>query len=149
MDVPALFEKFPYLREALTAFAVIFVDVCALLILAASRRERRRGSKSWAKESHSYMLQCGQNLYSLSAAEILIGRHPCADIHFPDNEVSRFHALLSLCDGTWIIEDLGAQNGVLVNSRRITQPCRIRRGDVVTVGKRQLTVVKASHERSV
>ncbi|MCQ2418024.1 MAG: FHA domain-containing protein [Oscillospiraceae bacterium] len=142
VDLSPLFEQYPLLREAATAFAVIFVNFCALVILIAAARERRRGDHRWIKEGKGYMLSCGSECYTLGAAEILIGRHPCADIRFDDKEISRFHALLTLSNGKWHIEDIGAHNGVIVNGVRIQQRCRLHQNDVITIGKRHLTVIK-------
>ena len=146
MDLTELFEKYPYLREGLTAFAVIFVDICALLILIAAGRERRRGDRLWAREGRGYMLAMGTTFFPLGAAEILIGRHPAADIRFNDNEISRFHALLTLTDGQWSIEDIGAQNGILVNGQRITRPRTLHQNDRIQIGKRCLTVVRGNEK---
>lgn len=147
MDLTVLFEQYPYLREAITAAAVIFVNLCALFILIAAKRERRFDDRHWIRESRGYMLVCGDQAYPLGAAEVLIGRHPAADIRFPDTEISRFHALLSLSDGQWRIEDIGAQNGVLVNGRRIHKPCILHQNDAITIGKRRLIVVKGAEGR--
>ena len=144
MDFTAFFEQYPYLREAVTAFVVIFVDICALVILIAAGRERRRGDRVWAREGKGYMLACGSEFYPLGAAEILIGRHPAADIQFDDNDISRFHALLTMSNGQWSIEDIGASNGVTVNGRRIGQPCLLHQNDQIVIGKRRLTVVRAA-----
>ena len=51
MDIQEIFRQYPYFREAATAFVVIFVNICALVILIAAGRERRRGDRRWAKES--------------------------------------------------------------------------------------------------
>ena len=142
LDFQPLFEQYPYIREAATAFVVIFVNLSALMILLAAGRERRRGDRRWLKESHGYMLACQGTVYPLGAAEVLIGRHPSSDICFPDNEISRFHALLTFSDGRWRIEDVGAHNGVMVNGKRITEPCTLHQNDIITVGKRRLTVIK-------
>ena len=142
MDFTPLFEQYPFFREAATAAVVIFVDIVALVILIAAGRERRRGDRRWAREGRGYMLACEGQIFPLGAAEILIGRHPCADIRFEDSEISRFHALLTLSNGKWQIEDLGASNGVSVNGRRITKPCTLHRNDAVMIGKRRLVVIK-------
>ncbi len=142
MDFTILFEQYPFLREAATAFVVIFVDICALVILIAAGRERRRGDRRWAKEGRGYMLACAGELYPLGAAEVLIGRHPSADIQFSDHEISRFHALLTLSNGKWKIEDIGAHNGVLVNGKKITKPCTLHQNDSIKIGNRKLIVVK-------
>ncbi|MBR6419737.1 MAG: FHA domain-containing protein [Oscillospiraceae bacterium] len=144
MDLTELFSQYPYLREGITAIVVIFVDICALTILIAAGRERRTGDRRWAKEGRGLMLMCGNEVYPLGAAELLIGRHPSADIHFYDDEISRFHALLTLQNGKWQIEDAGASNGVIVNGTRITKPHTLKRNDVIRIGKRELTVVKGS-----
>ncbi|MBR3267384.1 MAG: FHA domain-containing protein [Oscillospiraceae bacterium] len=144
MDFTELFEKYPYLREATTAFVVIFADICALMILIAAARERRRGDRLWAREGRGYMLASGATFYPLGAAEILIGRHPAADIRFDDNEISRFHALLTLSNGQWTIEDIGAQNGIFVNGRRVTQPRILHQNDLIQIGRRRLTVVRGT-----
>ena len=144
MEISELFEKYPYLREAMTAFVVIFVDICALVILIAAGRERRRGDRLWAREGRGFMLASGATFYPLGAAEILIGRHPAADIRFDDKEISRFHALLTLSNGQWSIEDIGAQNGILVNGRRISQPHILHQNDRIQIGRRCLTVVRGT-----
>ena len=144
MDLTSFFSQYPLLRAGLTAAVVIFVDFCALVILLTAGRERRHGDKRWAKESRGLMLVCGEETYPLGAAELVIGRHPAADIRFRDAEISRFHALLTLSNGCWQIEDISSGNGVTVNGRRIDAPCRIRSNDQIRIGKRTLRVVKGS-----
>lgn len=80
--------------------------------------------------------------YPLGAAELLIGRHPSADIRLADVEISRFHALLTLYDGKWHIEDLGSAGGTYVNGVRITAVRTLHRDDEIRVGKRRLIVVR-------
>ena len=144
MDLTPLFAKYPFLREAATAFVVIFVDIVALVILLAAARERHRGDRGWAMEGHGFMLACEGKVYPLGAAEILIGRHPYADIRFSDSEVSRFHALLSLSGGKWQIEDIGAQNGVAVNGHRISKPCTLHHRDAIMIGKHRMVVIRGT-----
>lgn len=135
-------ENLPNLRVALTVFVVIFVDFCALMILVAAGRERRRGDQNWASEGRRYMLTERGINYPLGAAELLIGRHPSADIRLADVEISRFHALLTLYDGKWHIEDLGSAGGTYVNGVRITTVRTLHRDDEIRVGKRRLIVVR-------
>ncbi|MBR5405448.1 MAG: FHA domain-containing protein [Oscillospiraceae bacterium] len=141
MDLSKLLSNDPLLRAGLSAAAVIFVDLCALVILIAASRERRHSDRRWAHENRGFMLACGENLYPLGAAEIVIGRHPSADIRFRDGEISRFHAILTLSAGNWQIEDLSG-NGVTVNGRRIDAPCILHRNDVIGIGRRKLTVIR-------
>ena len=88
------------------------------------------------------MLSCGGEIYPLGAAELVIGRHPAADIRFPDPEISRFHAVLTLSGGVWQIEDVSSGNGVTVNGRPIESPCKTPPNDRIRIGKRVLRVVK-------
>ncbi len=138
------FAEAPVLREALTAVVVIFTDICALMILLASGRERRRGDRIWAKEGKGYMLVCGDTSFPLGAAEILIGRHISADIRMQEAEISRFHAILVLSEGSWRIEDLGSAGGTYVNGVRIHKPRMLRVNDKIRIGTNTLTVVRGS-----
>jgi len=142
MDLTQFFAQYPNLRELLTAIAVIFVDICGLTILVSAVRERRHGDANWRREGHSLMLRCGEDVFPLGAAEIVIGRHPASDIRFLDADISRFHALITLSNGKWCIEDLGGVNGVTVNGGRIREPRVLHASDVIVIGKRKLTVIK-------
>lgn len=137
-----LFADTAVARDAVTAFVVIFTDFCALMILLAASRERKRGDRLWASEGHGFMLSDGEQLYPLGAAEILIGRHSGADIRLYDTEISRFHALLTLQDGCWRIEDLHSAGGTYVNGTRIRSPRVLHRNDRICIGSRTFTVVK-------
>lgn len=57
-----------------------------------------------------------------------------------DTFVSQVHARAFDRDGTLWVEDAGSTNGTLVNSKRITQPMKLRKGDKVQVGE---TVLEA------
>jgi pSer/pThr/pTyr-binding forkhead associated (FHA) protein len=57
-----------------------------------------------------------------------------------DTFVSQVHARAFDRDGTLWVEDAGSTNGTLVNSKRITQPVKLRKGDRVQVGE---TVLEA------
>ncbi|HUI47806.1 MAG TPA: FHA domain-containing protein [Acidimicrobiia bacterium] len=57
-----------------------------------------------------------------------------------DTFVSQVHARAFDRDGTLWVEDAGSTNGTLVNSKRITQPMKLRKGDRIQVGE---TVLEA------
>ena len=57
-----------------------------------------------------------------------------------DTFVSQVHARAFDRDGTLWVEDAGSTNGTLVNSKRITEPMKLRKGDRVQVGE---TVLEA------
>ena len=148
MDLSQFFAQYPNLRELLTAIAVIFVDICGLMILVSAVRERAHGDAIWMREGHGLMLKCGEDVFPLGAAEVVIGRHPAADIRFLDADMSRFHALISLSGGKWSIEDLGGANGVTVNGTRIQAPRVLHPSDVIIIGTRKFTVIKGKKEES-
>lgn len=73
-----------------------------------------------------YRLLCmtGPNkgkVYYLTGKRVIIGRGETADIQIVDTKISREHAELSFADNNYIITDLGAQNGVIVNDTKIKQ----------------------------
>jgi pSer/pThr/pTyr-binding forkhead associated (FHA) protein len=57
-----------------------------------------------------------------------------------DTFVSQVHARAFDREGTLWVEDAGSTNGTLVNSKRISQPMKLRKGDRVQVGE---TVLEA------
>jgi hypothetical protein len=73
--------------------------------------------------------------------DVTIGRGGgCAVPLTFDTFVSQVHARAFDRDGTLWVEDAGSTNGTLVNSKRITQPIKLRKGDRVQVGE---TVLEA------
>lgn len=144
MDFSQFFNDTPAVRDAITAIVVIFTDFCALMILLAASRERKRGDRLWANEGRGFMLSTAEQHYPLGAAEILIGRHASADIRLYDADVSRFHAMLVLQDGSWRIEDLDSAGGTYVNDTRIRAPRVLHQNDKIRIGHSTFTVVKGS-----
>ena len=67
--------------------------------------------------------------------ELVVGRDPACDIVLGDPSVSRRHARIFLADGAVYAEDLGSQNGTMVNGSLIHMPCRLRSGDALTTGE--------------
>jgi pSer/pThr/pTyr-binding forkhead associated (FHA) protein len=73
--------------------------------------------------------------------DVTIGRGGgCAVPLTFDTFVSQVHARASNRDGRLWVEDAGSTNGTLVNSKRISQPMKLRKGDRVQVGE---TVLEA------
>ncbi len=70
--------------------------------------------------------------------EVRLGRSRSNAIVLSDGKVSRNHARLDPVRDTYILTDLGSANGTLVNGVRITQPVRLRDGDLINVGDTQL-----------
>jgi len=73
-------------------------------------------------------------------ATLTIGRSSRADLVLSDALLSREHARIYRDGNTWTIEDLHSRNGTRLNGELVTEPKRIRRGDVVTLGGCTLTI---------
>ncbi len=123
--------------------AVVILDLFALSVIFAVRREAKLCQKRWQKLSANMELQYNDLHYPLEADEILLGRHISADIRFSDPSVSRYHAVMTVSNGVWSITDLDARGGTFVNDRRIHQ-VRLMPGDEVRLGN---TVVRFRRQK--
>ena len=72
--------------------------------------------------------------YVLLGNRIVIGRSEKADIRLLDTKASREHAEVTKVGNGWYATDLGSQNGVVVNDRKITQQPLVE-GDKLIVGQ--------------
>jgi hypothetical protein len=74
----------------------------------------------------------------------VIGRAKSANLRILDDLVSRRHADISVAsrkgEKQLLITDLGSANGTFVNENRIAAPTPMQEGDVIGVGKTQLTL---------
>jgi pSer/pThr/pTyr-binding forkhead associated (FHA) protein len=73
--------------------------------------------------------------------ELRIGRMKENDLVVNNLAVSRFHAVLKTGTGgvLWI-EDLGSENGTLINGTRVEGSARVCEGDDITIGKHTLRI---------
>jgi phosphoserine phosphatase RsbU/P len=76
----------------------------------------------------------------LTQDRVTIGRSRTADIHLPDEWLSRRHAEIQRCEDGFYIVDLESKNGTLLNDARI-QRQRLMDGDVISIGDHRLTFV--------
>ncbi|MFQ5596109.1 MAG: FHA domain-containing protein [Anaerolineae bacterium] len=67
-----------------------------------------------------------------------LGRDLSNIVVLPDEGTSAQHALISMRDGHWWLEDLGSTNGTFLNGMRLDAPAIIAPGDVIRVGHVQL-----------
>ncbi len=67
-----------------------------------------------------------------------IGRERENDLVLTDPRVSRYHTLIELEAGQWVIRDLGSANGTFVNTQPISEPHPLSPDDRITVGDTDL-----------
>ena len=70
----------------------------------------------------------------------VVGRSGTADIHLPDDDVSRQHALLWREAGAIWLVDLDSSNGTFLNGERLGDVVDLSDGDRVTIGDVELTL---------
>jgi Nif-specific regulatory protein len=64
---------------------------------------------------------------------VRIGRDPTAELALSDRQASRHHAILSMEDGAWTVNDLGSRHGMRVNGAPCTRH-RLTDGDRIQIG---------------
>lgn len=72
--------------------------------------------------------------YVLSGNRIVIGRGDKVDIKLNDTKASREHAEVTKVGNNWVATDLGSQNGIMVNEKKVTQQ-QLNEGDKLIVGQ--------------
>jgi haloacetate dehalogenase len=80
--------------------------------------------------------------FDLDPGSRIIGRLPEAAVRIDGPGISRQHAELLVGAGTVLLHDLGSANGTLVNELRITEPTKLKDGDLIRVAN----VVLRFHE---
>jgi Protein of unknown function (DUF3662)/FHA domain len=90
------------------------------------------------RQSRALLLVDGKRMV-IGANGATIGRSRDCDIVLQDPNVSRHHATVKPRGGSWIVEDMGSTNGVVVNGRRIDHPRVLSAGDEIELGTATLT----------
>lgn len=72
--------------------------------------------------------------FVLMGNRIVIGRGEKADIKINDAKASREHCEVTKVGMNWVATDLGSQNGILVNDKKVTQQ-QLNEGDKLIVGQ--------------
>lgn len=125
----------------LCAVSVVILDLFAVSVILAARRESKLCRKRWQKVSAGLELRQNGRHYPLEADEILLGRHVSADIRLNDAAVSRYHAVMTVTGGVWSITDLNARSGTYVNNKKIRQK-KLAIGDCISMGNTKLYLAK-------
>lgn len=78
---------------------------------------------------------------------LIIGRSAPADLLLSDHLVSRRHARIFEEGGEWLLEDLGARNGTMLNGQVVSaaSPRRVAPGDIIRVGTTLVRVLARPH----
>jgi hypothetical protein len=67
--------------------------------------------------------------------EQTVGRAAGCQITLDDTYVSQLHArVFTGEDGQWFVEDLGSTNGTYLNTKRVSSPLAVKRGDQIKIG---------------
>ncbi len=85
--------------------------------------------------------------FALSSEHATIGRSRDSDIFLPDQWLSRHHAEVRRSGNGWVCVDLGSKNGTLLNGISLEDECRLRDGDVITLGEHAITFVEGPAAR--
>ena len=80
---------------------------------------------TWVNKGESYVLMGNR---------VVIGRGDRVDLRINDTKASREHAELTRVGNNWVVTDLGSQNGVVINDKKITQK-QLSEGDKLIVGQ--------------
>lgn len=100
-------------------------------------RTQRRG-RLVILSSESDQLAIGK-VYPLMPLTSL-GRSPANSVIIDDNYASSEHALVTLRDGRWWLEDRHSSNGTLLNGYKIEEAVVLSSGDVIEVGRVALKI---------
>lgn len=132
------FGELSAFKEIIAALAIIIVDISALVILCFCSKEKKAVQRQWENAARHVVLtdSSGGFQFKPNSQEILMGRHISADLRFTDMSVSRYHAILSLEDGIWVITDLGSKSGTYVNGQRVAKTRKLRPNDEIQIGKK-------------
>lgn len=76
----------------------------------------------------------------LPVGETVVGRDVGCMLRFNDPAVSRRHLRFIRREEEVFLEDLQSANGTVLNGRRVSNAIRLREGDVIHVGTRELTI---------
>ena len=75
-----------------------------------------------------------KKIYPVEKLPVKIGRMSDNDIVLKDSLISRYHAVISIKDRAFFIEDLNSKNGTFVNKVRISSR-KLNAGDRIAIGK--------------
>lgn len=129
------------------AASLILIVFFTVFIFSKALSENTYARKKRNNINGQMFLVDDETYYPLNADEIIIGRHTAVDIRFPDSEISRYHAIINVCNGTWSITDLNSSYGTFVNGQRISHK-RIYDNDEIKIGEKILILKKKENKKA-
>jgi hypothetical protein len=111
-------------------------------------RDQRRATAEIDMKRHTYgylvLLREIDGHYHLTGEKYVLkpitslGRSPTNTVPIADNFSSSEHALVTLRQGQWWLEDRNSRNGTLLNNVPVKQPIVIADGDIIGIGQVRL-----------
>lgn len=80
---------------------------------------------------------------ALASRRLRAGRATHNDLHLPEPDVSRIHAMLNVEDESVVVEDLGSINGTFINETLVERGAVARPGDVIRFASLELRLLPA------
>jgi len=134
------------LRIGLIVTLYAFLGVMAGLIWLDLRAASSQAAQPREIRAHLIVVNGGDS--GLIPGDILpiepvtsLGRDLSNTVALRDTFASAEHALLSLRDDLWWLEDLGSTNGTFVNGAQIEEHTLVADGDIIRVGQVELKLV--------
>lgn len=78
---------------------------------------------------------------NISVAEFVIGRGDDAHLRPSSDLISRQHCKIKIENGRVTVEDMGSRNGTFLNEQQLAEPCAVKMGDILRVGRLQFEMV--------
>ena len=131
------------LRMGFVVLLYLFLLVMVAVIWRDLRAASRRGREPGRRYGQLIVLDSGGtglapgDTFPLRPVTSL-GRALTNTIVLPDPAASAEHALLTLRDSQWWLEDLGSTNGTFLNEARLEEPAIVGEEDVIGIGQVRL-----------
>ena len=77
----------------------------------------------------------GEHRFLMMDDELVIGRSPSSDIAIAHKSISRKHVKISKQDSQFFVEDLGSQNGTMLNDLQLTAPTPFGPDDIIQMSE--------------
>ena len=119
-------DFFQIARYILPAFAFLILLYCSVSML----RHKPKGPYLPAHLTNT----ANGDIIPLQNWENSVGRSTSCDIVLNYSTVSRFHAVVALRKGGWLVADTLSRTGVFVNGEPVKHKTSLEDGDIITVG---------------